>query len=499
MRKILSLLVILSLLLSMAGCTGDTPKESTSGNTTGPASTDPSAAQPSETEPTAGTDSTIPDVTEPADTVPPETLPPVTDPSAPTSGVPAPSEPTTAPAIPDPTQPSVTEPTDPPVTRPSATKPTVTDPPATRPSVTEPIITTPPATRPPVTEPAATQPPATEPIVPRPQTPTKPVSAPCSHRYALSHTQAAGCTAAEIRTYTCKLCGSFYQEAVGDPLGHSYGDATCTSPAACSRCGITSGTALGHSYNLRARCIRCGEAEPGPILLTVNLRDSKGRALPNVTVSFFLGDSNRPAATDVTGSDGLAHATVDHLEAYQVVLSDLPANVTANSSYTFTSKQGNINLPVQPVLDPLDHSQADYQAGSSMADFTLTDTDGNLYTLYDLLEEKELVILDFWYCSCTPCKNEFPYFEEALDRYGNDISLLALNPLDSEDTILQLRQELGSTFPMLRDTVNLYKGFGVTAYPVTVFIDSDGTVLSVHRGAFSSQEQFLGQIEKYLK
>lgn len=485
MKKIIALLLALCLCLSLAACTDggteNTPAPTNNTDSTA-APADPTVSTVETTAPAEPNPSVSPSV--PTDPIVPSE-PPVTDPSEP------------APSIPDATAPSVTEPTDVPAPTEPSVKPTEPDATTPRPTTkpTEPAITIPHETQSRPTTPTITEPPA---AIPPSTAPTSHKPVQCSHSYTLTDTQAATCTSAKIETYICSKCGDSYQEAVGSPA-HSYVDATCTQPKTCSQCGATSGSALGHSFNTRGICIRCGEPETGAVEITVSVRDTKGNKLANVTVTIYLGSLDTPAGTVVTGSDGLAHITLDHLETYHVVLSDLPANVTANSSYTFSTKQANINLATQPVLNPMDHSQADYAVGSTMADFTLSDTDGNVYNLYELLEEKDLVILDFWYCTCAPCKKEFPYFEEALDRYGDDIELLAVNPLDSLDSIVALREELGSTFPMLRDTVNLYRGFDVTAYPVTVFIDSDGKVLSIHRGAYSSQDAFLNDIETYLK
>ena len=139
-----------------------------------------------------------------------------------------------------------------------------------------------------------------------------------------------------------------------------------------------------------------------------------------------------------------------------------------------------------------------------MTDFSLTDIDGNAYRLSSLLSQKQLVILDFWYTTCEPCKMEFPYFESAVQKYGDKISLLAINPINDEKAMKTLRQQLNASdktavsFPMLKDTCNLYLGFEVTSYPVTVFIDSNGVIMDIHQGAFSSEAAFLAAVERYL-
>ncbi len=68
---------------------------------------------------------------------------------------------------------------------------------------------------------------------------------------------------------------------------HSYSGATCTAPAKCS-CGVTNGSALGHSYN-NGVCTRCNEKDPNykPTIEKIQLNTA-------VTVSsnhkYHLGD-----------------------------------------------------------------------------------------------------------------------------------------------------------------------------------------------------------------
>ena len=44
-------------------------------------------------------------------------------------------------------------------------------------------------------------------------------------------------------------------------MGHNYSNATCTEAKKCSRCGATSGSALGHNYS-NGKCNRCGSSDP---------------------------------------------------------------------------------------------------------------------------------------------------------------------------------------------------------------------------------------------
>ena len=55
---------------------------------------------------------------------------------------------------------------------------------------------------------------------------------------------------------TCSECSA----TEGSALGHNYKDATCTAPKSCSTCGATEGSALGHNY-MAGVCTRCSQQQ----------------------------------------------------------------------------------------------------------------------------------------------------------------------------------------------------------------------------------------------
>lgn len=62
---------------------------------------------------------------------------------------------------------------------------------------------------------------------------------------------------------SCIEAGKCDCGAVSSALGHNFTAATCTAPATCTRCGVTNGSALGHSY-AGGRCKNCGDTN-GPL------------------------------------------------------------------------------------------------------------------------------------------------------------------------------------------------------------------------------------------
>ena len=300
----------------------------------------------------------------------------------------------------------------------------------------------------------------------------------CSHNYQPGIYQAPTCEQAGYQNYRCTKCGNAQQQ-ISQPLGHSYTDATCTSPRRCMLCNSTQGSSLSHSF-CDGYCSRCGEKDPSIRIITIQVKDSKNTPVDGVTVALYIADQLH--STCVSNGGKVTFTVQNHSGSYTLTLAGIPAGYKAQKdSYTYRSDNGTIVLDTVPIVSPEDHSKAAYKVGSTMCDFTVTDVDGKTYQLSQLLKEKKLVILNFWYYTCVPCKAEFPYFNSVYEKYSDDIEILGLNHFDSESKIRQLRSEMGLTFPLATEQLGMQQGFGIQSYPVSVFIDSNGRILKIQK------------------
>lgn len=130
--------------------------------------------------------------------------------------------------------------------------------------------------------------------------------------------------------------------------------------------------------------------------------------------------------------------------------------------------------------------------GDRIADFTVTTYDGHTIQLSEILAEKKLVLINIWATWCGPCRMEFPFMEEAYQKFGDDVEIIALSgdPSDTNEMIGELAAELGLTFPMGQDSVGLTAQFGVSAFPTTIVVDRFGTICLIEAGAQTSAEGF---------
>lgn len=112
-------------------------------------------------------------------------------------------------------------------------------------------------------------------------------------------------------------------------------------------------------------------------------------------------------------------------------------------------------------------------------DFTVTDEEGNKVKLSDFRGEP--VVINFWATWCYYCKVEMPDFNTAFNKYP-DVNFLMVNATDGFRETVSVAKEFiedsGFDFDVYYDTersaVNTY---GVSSYPLTLFIDKDGNLI----------------------
>ena len=141
-----------------------------------------------------------------------------------------------------------------------------------------------------------------------------------------------------------------------------------------------------------------------------------------------------------------------------------------------------------------------YQLGNHVEDFSFTLVDGTEGTLYGLLAEKKVVLLNLWATWCTPCRMEFPALEAAYMEMQEDAAVVCLSVegTDDEEKINAMREELGlSVLPMGKAPDGLMNRFTDSGIPATAIIDRNGVLCFLHVGTLPDENKFIRLMETY--
>lgn len=88
------------------------------------------------------------------------------------------------------------------------------------------------------------------------------------------------------------------------------------------------------------------------------------------------------------------------------------------------------------------------------------------------------MVVNLWYSTCPPCARELAEFAAVESEVGDDVRFVGVNPFDTAATMTRFAAERGVAYELLRDPgFVLADLLGVVAYPVTVFVGGDGSIL----------------------
>lgn len=235
----------------------------------------------------------------------------------------------------------------------------------------------------------------------------------------------------------------------------------------------------------------------GNTAYTVSVKSEGDRALSEIDVYVYSNDSLSDLLDyKKTGEDGSVTFNLNESSDYRVVLSGAPKGYSVDESYKFDGESADIVLKSSLITDE-DLSTATLGLGDVMYDFSVTSAEGEKFTLSEVLKEKKLVVLNFWYTTCSWCLEEFPVMNEVYGDYSDDVAIVALDPMDDAVAVESFFNQYGYDFPMANCPTSWANTFGVTGYPTSVFIDRYGVICVVESGAITSKRPFVSAFEHF--
>ena len=130
--------------------------------------------------------------------------------------------------------------------------------------------------------------------------------------------------------------------------------------------------------------------------------------------------------------------------------------------------------PADPEMQPI---------GKTVPDFTFSDLAGGTVDRKSL--SGKVVVLDFWFTECLPCRETMPKLDQVYQRYQDDdrVRFLAVSidrPGVADEKLTEMLREWGVTIPVVRDTRMLWDTvFQLPGAPITLLLGTDGRIHDV--------------------
>ena len=238
-------------------------------------------------------------------------------------------------------------------------------------------------------------------------------------------------------------------------------------------------------------------AENANTTYKVNVVTAGGMAMEGLDVYVYadntLSDLKGFGKTD---AEGMATFDLPQAEGYAITVSGAPKGYQVKESYAFSGSIAKITLSSQLITDD-SLSNVTLGLGDVMYDFTVTSVQGETVTLSEVLKEKEMVLLNFFFTTCGPCASEFPYMNEAYELYKEDVAVIALDPLEQDAAVASYQASMGLNFPMAACPAAWSQTFGITGYPTSVVVDRYGVICLIEVGGLTSLRPFVSMFEHF--
>lgn len=97
-------------------------------------------------------------------------------------------------------------------------------------------------------------------------------------------------------------------------------------------------------------------------------------------------------------------------------------------------------------------------------------------------DHSQPTIFNFW---ASWCRAEMPYFQEAYERYGDQVQFMMVNTGDDPIAMERYLQEKSYTFPVWIDKGRAADDYRVIVLPETYVVNTEGIIVDKQMGAMS--------------
>ena len=161
----------------------------------------------------------------------------------------------------------------------------------------------------------------------------------------------------------------------------------------------------------------------------------------------------------------------------------LPADASKKNT-TYILKRATVkHLPDRSDLGERPKGSRFFSTGEKIEGFTTIDIDSARIDL-DALRGK-IVVLNFWFISCSPCRKEMPDLNMLANLYAKDSNVVFIAiTIDGDVAIKDFLKTNVFEYQIIGDGRGIASIYGVSTFPTNVIIDTQGKV-AYHSSGYS--------------
>jgi len=116
-----------------------------------------------------------------------------------------------------------------------------------------------------------------------------------------------------------------------------------------------------------------------------------------------------------------------------------------------------------------------FKTGKKFAPFSGRDMNGKLVDTKQL--KGKVLVINFWFTTCPPCKAERPYLNKIVDAYKSDSNVVFIAvALDQKEQLETYLKEHEFKYNVIPEGMKIADSYKISGYPTQVIVDKEGNV-----------------------
>ena len=154
------------------------------------------------------------------------------------------------------------------------------------------------------------------------------------------------------------------------------------------------------------------------------------------------------------------------------------------------------------VLLPMESRDKKLHGFNSLNAKRVDKLDGKSFTSADF-KDYDMTVINIWATWCGPCVGELPELEKTYKKLPKNVNLITIctDGEEANKDCLKILKDSGVTFTTLAGTKKMEDSLlsAVTAYPTTVFVDSEGNLVGKEVLGANESDYYLKEIKSHLE